>query len=63
MRTVPIIRRVTLSLVVLALLFGGAGYSIERCNPGQAIYLAGDFCSLRYEMDVSIAHRRLQYRA
>jgi len=36
-----------------ALLFGaGAGYTIERCNPGQAIYLAGDFCGLRYEMEV-----------
>jgi aminoglycoside/choline kinase family phosphotransferase len=36
-----------------ALLFGiDARYQIERCNPGQAIYLAGDFCGLRYEMEV-----------
>jgi Phosphotransferase enzyme family len=35
------------------LLFGNdARYTIERCNPGQAIYLAGDFCGLRYEMEV-----------
>jgi tRNA A-37 threonylcarbamoyl transferase component Bud32 len=27
-------------------------FVIERCNPGQAIYLAGDFCGLRYEMEV-----------
>ena len=27
-------------------------FMIERCNPGQAIYLAGDFCGLRYEMQV-----------
>src|SRR5262249_19730687 len=30
----------------------GDRYIIERCNPGQAIYLAGDFCGLRYEMEV-----------
>ncbi|HJZ48694.1 MAG TPA: phosphotransferase [Roseiflexaceae bacterium] len=36
-----------------ALLYGAAArYQIERCNPGQAIYLAGDFCGLRYEMEV-----------
>ncbi|HEY3230437.1 MAG TPA: hypothetical protein VGJ87_14540, partial [Roseiflexaceae bacterium] len=36
-----------------AMLFGeGTRYRIERCNPGQAIYLAGDFCGLRYEMEV-----------
>ncbi len=36
-----------------ALLFGGdTRYQIERCNPGQAIYLGGDFCGLRYEMEV-----------
>jgi Phosphotransferase enzyme family len=35
------------------LLFGGdSRYQIERCNPGQAIYLGGDFCGLRYEMEV-----------
>ena len=35
------------------LLFGGdTRYQIERCNPGQAIYLGGDFCGLRYEMEV-----------
>ena len=35
------------------LLFGDSSrYQIERCNPGQAIYLAGDFCGLRYEMEV-----------
>jgi aminoglycoside phosphotransferase (APT) family kinase protein len=36
-----------------ALLFGDdSRYQIERCNPGQAIYLGGDFCGLRYEMEV-----------
>src|SRR5262249_27162827 len=36
-----------------ALLYGAASrYQIERCNPGQAIYLAGDFCGLRYELEV-----------
>src|SRR5213080_4906977 len=36
-----------------ALLFGSdSRYQIERCNPGQAIYLGGDFCGLRYEMEV-----------
>src|SRR5437762_10695682 len=36
-----------------ALLFGDESrYQIERCNPGQAIYLGGDFCGLRYEMEV-----------
>lgn len=36
-----------------ALLFGeDSPYRIERCNPGQAIYLAGDFCGLRYELEV-----------
>lgn len=36
-----------------AALFGSNGdFVIERCNPGQAIYLAGDFCGLRYEMEV-----------
>jgi hypothetical protein len=35
------------------LLFGDdSQYMIERSNPGQAIYLAGDFCGLRYEMEV-----------
>jgi hypothetical protein len=35
------------------LLFGAGGrYTIERCNPGQAIYLAGDFCGLRYELEL-----------
>jgi aminoglycoside phosphotransferase (APT) family kinase protein len=35
------------------LLFGAdARLAIERCNPGQAIYLAGDFCGLRYEMEL-----------
>jgi len=35
------------------LLFGAdARYTIERCNPGQAIYLGTDFCGLRYEMEV-----------
>ena len=35
------------------LLYGrDSAYQIERCNPGQAIYLAGDFCGLRYEMEV-----------
>ena len=36
-----------------ALLFGDdSHFQIERCNPGQAIYLGGDFCGLRYEMEV-----------
>src|SRR2546421_9494282 len=36
-----------------ATLFGATTrFQIERCNPGQAIYLAGDFCGLRYEMEV-----------
>src|SRR5690349_13937945 len=40
-----------------ALLFGADGrYQIDRCNPGQAIYLAGDFCGLRYEMEVRDHH-------
>jgi hypothetical protein len=35
------------------LLFGARSrFQIERCNPGQAIYLGGDFCGLRYEMEV-----------
>ena len=35
------------------LLFGeDSQYAIERSNPGQAIYLGGDFCGLRYEMEV-----------
>src|SRR5690348_9611634 len=35
------------------LLFGnGSRCQIERCNPGQAIYLGGDFSGLRYEMEV-----------
>jgi hypothetical protein len=34
-------------------LFGAEPAStIERCNPGQAIYLAGGSCGLRYEMEV-----------
>jgi thiamine kinase-like enzyme len=36
-----------------SLLFGDdSRYTIERCNPGQAIYLASDFCGLRYEMEL-----------
>ena len=36
-----------------AMVFGeDSPYRIERCNPGQAIYLAGDFCGLRYELEV-----------
>ncbi|MEO7908160.1 MAG: phosphotransferase [Roseiflexaceae bacterium] len=35
------------------LLFGNdSHYQIERCNPGQAIYLGGDFCGLRYQLAV-----------
>lgn len=35
------------------LLFGDdSPYQIERCNPGQAIYLGGDFCGLRYELEL-----------
>lgn len=36
-----------------ALLFGAdAPTQIERCNPGQAIYLGGDVCGLRYELEL-----------
>jgi hypothetical protein len=44
-----------------ALLFGESQrYQIARCNPGQAIYLGGDFCGLRYEMEVNdIANQRM----
>src|SRR5204863_138104 len=36
-----------------ATLFGdGARYQIDRCNPGRAIYLGGDFCGVRYELEV-----------
>jgi hypothetical protein len=37
-----------------ALLFGAdAPTQIERCNPGQAIYLGGDVCGLRYELELT----------
>ena len=36
-----------------ALLFGAESpTTIERCNPGQAIYLGGDVCGLRYELEL-----------
>lgn len=34
-------------------LFGAdSRYRIERCNPGQALYLADDGCGLRYELEL-----------
>lgn len=36
-----------------ATLFGDeARHHIDRCNPDRALYLAGDFCGLRYELEV-----------
>ena len=34
-------------------LFGvaGAGYTIERCEPGQSVY-TGDSCIVRYQLEV-----------